>query len=199
MPKINIGALISGRGSNLQAVIDACSEGRITGEVKIVISNNTNAYGFLRAQKAGIEHCHLTNDAEIIQTLVNRNINLVILAGYLKIISPAFVAAFPNRIMNIHPALLPAFPGLHAQQQATDYGVKISGATVHFVDTGLDTGPIILQKAVPVAEQDTVQSLATRILAAEHELYPKAIQLFATGRLKVTGRKVQILNPENLS
>ena len=190
---INIAVLISGRGSNLQAIIDACAEGRIDGKIMIVISNKKNAYGLLRAQHAGIESLAVETEAEIIKALAKRKIDLVVLAGYMKIVSPELISRYRNRIMNIHPALLPAFPGLHGQKQAFEYGVKVAGATVHFVDEGLDTGPIILQKVIPVHQDDTLQSLSENILQEEHDLYSKAIQLFAQGRLKVEGRKVVIL------
>jgi len=190
---INIAVLISGRGSNLQAIIDACAEGRIDGKIMIVISNKKNAYGLLRAQHAGIESLAVETEAEIIKALAKRKIDLVVLAGYMKIVSPELISRYRNRIMNIHPALLPAFPGLHGQKQAFEYGVKVAGATVHFVDEGLDTGPIILQKAIPVHQDDTLQSLSANILQEEHDLYSKAIQLFAQGRLKVEDRKVVIL------
>ncbi|MFA5928278.1 MAG: phosphoribosylglycinamide formyltransferase [Candidatus Margulisiibacteriota bacterium] len=189
---LRIGALISGRGSNLQAVLDACKDKRITGEIKVVISNKAAAFGLERARQAGIEALHLTSENQIITALKEKKIDLVILAGFMKIISPKFIAEFRNKILNIHPALLPAFPGLHAQQQAIAYGAKVSGATVHFVDEGMDTGPVILQEAVPVQETDTADTLAGRIIKVEHQLYPRAIQLFAEGRLKIEGRKVII-------
>lgn len=190
---INIAVIISGRGSNLQAIIDACTEGRVDGKIEVVISNKANAYGLLRAQHAGIESLAVETEAEIIKALEKRKIDLVVLAGYMKIVSPELISRYRNRIMNIHPALLPAFPGLHGQKQAFEYGVKVAGATVHFVDEGLDTGPIILQKAIPVHQDDTLQSLSANILQEEHDLYSKAIQLFAQGRLKVEDRKVVIL------
>ena len=189
---LKIAVLISGRGSNLQAIIDACQEGRTNGQVAVVISNKANAYGLTRAKKSGIEPLFLDNEDEIIKALDRRNIDLVALAGYMKIVSPKLIQRFPNKIMNIHPALLPAFPGLHGQKQAFDYGVKVTGATVHFVDEGMDTGPIILQKTVPVYEDETFESLSAKILQVEHQLYPQAIELFAQGKLKVIGRKVEI-------
>jgi len=189
---INIAVLISGRGSNLQAVIDACREGRIAGQVSVVISNKANAYGLQRAQSANIEGLYCKQENDILVALEKRNIDLIVLAGYMKIISLEFIARYPQRIMNIHPALLPSFPGLHAQKQAFDYGAKVSGATVHFVDAGVDTGPIILQKVVPVHADDTLETLSSRILTVEHELYPQAIQRFAEGRLRIDGRKVTV-------
>jgi len=198
---INIGVLASGRGTNLQAIIKAIEEGKIAGEIKVVVSDNPNAYALKRAQQYHIDtrYIHFKEfknredyDKEIIKTLKEKKIELVVLAGYMRIMSPYFIRTYKNKIMNIHPALLPSFPGLHAQKQAVEYGVKVSGCTVHFVDEGIDSGPIILQKAVEVSDDDTEESLAEKILKEEHQIYPRAIQLFSEGRLFIKGRRVFI-------
>lgn len=199
--KTRLGVLISGSGTNLQAIIDRAASGDLQAEVVCVISNKAEAFGLERARKHGIAAIHLDHksfsgrseyDVALVNTLQRLNVDLVILAGFMRIVTPVLLDAFPNRVMNIHPALLPSFPGLDAQKQALEYGVKLSGCTVHFVDAGTDTGPIILQSAVPVLEDDTVESLSERIHHEEHKLYPAAIQLFAEGRLKVEGRRVII-------
>jgi len=199
--KTRLGVLISGSGTNLQAIIDLTETGGLDAEVACVISNKADAFGLERAMKHGIAAIHLDHrsfsgrseyDAALVKSLEEQNVDLVILAGFMRIVTPVLLDAFPNRVMNIHPALLPSFPGLDAQKQALEYGVKLSGCTVHFVDAGTDTGPIILQAAVPVLEDDTEESLAERIHHEEHKLYPAAIQLFAEGRLKVDGRRVII-------
>jgi phosphoribosylglycinamide formyltransferase-1 len=198
---LKLGVLISGNGSNLQSIIDNIENGSLKAVIKIVISNNPDAYGITRATKHGIPFVVLKNgnfkskedfDSELIKILKENGVELVILAGFMRIITPILLKAFSGRIMNIHPALLPSFPGLHGQRQAVDYGVKFSGCTVHFVDEGVDTGPIIIQSAVPVLENDTEETLAARILKEEHKIYPRAIQLFADGKLDVRGRKVHI-------
>ncbi len=198
---INIGVLASGRGTNLQAIIEAIEDGKIEGEIKIVMSDHPKACALKRAQQYLIDtRCidfkEFKNredyDKEIIKTLKEKKIDLVVLAGYMRILSPYFIRAYQNKIINIHPALLPSFPGLHAQKQAIGNGVKISGCTVHFVDEGVDSGPIILQKAVEVKDNDTEESLAERILKEEHQIYPQAIQLFSQGRLIIKGRKIFI-------
>jgi len=198
---INIGVLASGRGTNLQAIIEAIEEGKIEGRISIVISDNPDAYALKRARQHNIETRYINfkefkniedYDKEIIKALEEKKIDLVVLAGYMRIISPYFSKMYKNRIINIHPALLPSFPGLHAQRQAVEHGVKISGCTVHFVDEGVDSGPVILQKAVEVKDDDTEESLAERILKEEHQIYPKAIQLFSQGRLIIKGRRVFI-------
>jgi phosphoribosylglycinamide formyltransferase-1 len=198
---INIGVLASGRGTNLQAIIEAIEDGKIDGEIKIVISDHQKACALKRAQQYLIDTHYIDFkefknredfDKEIIKTLKEKKIDLVVLAGYMRILSPYFIRAYQNKIMNIHPALLPSFIGLHAQKQAVEYGVKISGCTVHFVDEGIDSGPIILQKAVEVSEDDTEESLTEKILNEEHQIYPQAIQLFCEGRLVIKGRKVLI-------
>jgi phosphoribosylglycinamide formyltransferase-1 len=198
---LKLGVLISGNGSNLQSIIDHIEKGSLTAVIKIVISNNPNAYGITRAKKHGIPFVVLKNgdfknkeefDLELIRILESKCVDLVILAGFMRIISPTILKAFPQKIMNIHPALLPSFPGIHGQKQALDYGVKISGCTVHFVDEGVDTGPIIIQSAVQVFDDDTEETLAARILTDEHRIYPQAIQLFAEGKIEIKGRKVRI-------
>lgn len=198
---VNIGILVSGRGTNLQAIIEAIEEGQIEGKISVVISDNPKAYALERAKKYNIETKYINYkefktredyDKKIIKSLKEKEIELVILAGYMRILSSYFIRTYKNKIMNIHPALLPSFPGLEAQSQAVNYGVKISGCTVHFVDEGLDSGPIILQKAVEVKDGDTEESLAERILKEEHKIYPQAIQLFSQGRLMIKGRKVFI-------
>jgi len=198
---INIGVLVSGRGTNLQSIIDAIREGKIEGRISIVISDNRKAFALKRAEKSNIETRYIDfksfknredYDKKIVEYLKEKNVDLVVLAGYMRILSPYFIKMYKNRIMNIHPALLPSFPGLHAQRQAVEYGVKVSGCTVHFVDEGVDSGPIILQKAVEVEDSDTEESLAERILKEEHQIYPRAIQLFSEGRLVIKGRKVYI-------
>lgn len=198
---INIGVLVSGRGTNLQAIIEAIEEGKIEGKIKIVISDNLDAYALKRAEQHNIETQYINHkefknredyDKKIVETLENKEVELVVLAGYMRILSSYFIKAYKNKIINIHPALLPSFPGLRAQKQAVEYGVKISGCTVHFVDEGMDSGPIILQSAVEVSEDDTEESLAERILKEEHQIYSQAIQLFSQGRLIIKGRKVYI-------
>ncbi|HZV81329.1 MAG TPA: phosphoribosylglycinamide formyltransferase [Geobacteraceae bacterium] len=199
--KIRIGVLISGSGTNLQAIIDKCESGEIDGSVVCVISNKAAAFGLERASNHGIPAFHLDHrmhadrldyDAALVALLREHKVDLVVLAGFMRIVTPTLLDAFPNRVMNIHPAILPSFPGLDAQRQALEYGVKVSGCTVHFVDSGTDTGPIILQSVVPVREGDTVETLSERIHVEEHKLYPAAIQLFAQGRLTVEGRRVRI-------
>lgn len=198
---LKLGVLISGNGSNLQSIIDNIEKGSLQAVIKIVISNNPDAYGLTRAKNHGIPFVVLKNsdyknkedyDAQLIKILKDNGVELVTLAGFMRIISPALLKAFPGRILNIHPALLPSFPGLHGQKQAVDYGVKFSGCTVHFVDEGVDTGPIIIQSAVPVLDDDTEDTLAARILKEEHKIYPQAIKLFAEGRLEIKGRKVLV-------
>jgi len=201
LKKIRLGVLISGSGTNLQAIIDRCATGELNAEVVCVISNRADAFGLQRAANHGIPAVHLNHrefagrpeyDAALVKILTQHRVDLIILAGFMRIVTPVLLDAFPNRVMNIHPALLPAFPGLDAQKQALEYGAKVSGCTVHFVDAGTDTGPIILQSVVPVLEDDTAESLAERIHFEEHKLYPAAIQLFAQGRLQVSGRRVRI-------
>lgn len=198
---LKLGVLISGNGSNLQSIIDHIVKGSLKAVIKIVIANNPDAYGITRAKKHGIPVVVLKNgdfknkeefDLELIRILKNNCVDLVILAGFMRIITPTLLKAFPHKIMNIHPALLPSFPGVHGQRQAVDYGVKLSGCTVHFVDEGVDTGPIIIQKGVQVFDDDTEETLAARILKEEHKIYPRAIQFFAEGKIEINGRKVRI-------
>ncbi|MEK6694048.1 MAG: phosphoribosylglycinamide formyltransferase [Nitrospirota bacterium] len=198
---LRLAVLASGRGSNLQAIIDAIKEGRLRAVLAVVISNKAEAQALERARKHGAPAVFLdpkatpgrdAYDAVILEHLRKHDVGLVALAGYMKIVTRVLIDAYANRIMNIHPSLLPSFPGLKAQQQALDWGAKVSGCTVHFVEEGVDTGPIIQQAAVPVLEGDTAESLEARILAQEHRIYPEAIQLFAEGCLTVEGRRVHI-------
>jgi phosphoribosylglycinamide formyltransferase-1 len=202
--KLRLGVLASGGGTNLQSVIDRCSDGSIDAEIALLISNNPEAGALTRARKAKIpslciNHRQYDNrehfDQAVVTALQEARVELVVLAGFMRIISDIFIKAFPERIMNIHPALLPAFPGLHVQRKALEYGVRFAGCTVHFVDGGVDTGPIIIQAVVPVFDSDTEESLSARILQQEHRIYPRAIQLFAEGRLRIEGRRVRIEPP----
>lgn len=199
--KIKIGVLASGSGTNLQAILEACEKKEIDADVCVVISDVPSAKALERANKFGVptsvheRKSFPSKDAyeqSIVADLKKHNVDLVCLAGYMRIVGKDFLKAFPDRVINIHPALLPSFPGLEAQKQAFDYGVKISGCTVHFVDEETDHGPIIIQEAVPVEENDTVESLRERILNKEHKIYPKAIQMIAQGRLSINGRRVKI-------
>jgi len=201
--KLRIGVLASGSGSNLQSIIDRSTDGSLAAEISVVIANVPGAGALERAKQAGIPSRCINHksfadrqafDREVVAALQDAGVELVVLAGFMRIISEAFLEAFPLRIINIHPALLPAFPGLHVQKKALDYGVKFAGCTVHFVDGGVDTGPIIIQAVVPVLDDDTEESLAARILREEHCIYPRAIQLFAEGRLKLRERRV-IIDP----
>jgi phosphoribosylglycinamide formyltransferase 1 len=193
-----LGVLVSGRGSNLQALIDAARRGELGGEIAVVVSNVETALGLARARQAGIPAVFRDHrgkrreayDAEIVDILNAHRVDLVCLAGFMRLLSPVFVRAFPGRIVNIHPALLPAFPGLDAQRQAWDHGAKVTGATVHLVDEGLDSGPIVAQEAVSVLPGDTPDTLAARILEAEHRLYPRAVRLLLESRCRVEGRRV---------
>ena len=195
-----VGVLISGRGSNLQALIEAQRAGTLGGEIAVVISNIESAPGLERARAAGIPtvccvhqgRIREDHDREIVGLLRERGVDLVCLAGYMRLLSPVFLAAFAGRILNVHPSLLPAFPGRDAQGQAFAYGVKVSGATVHLVGAGLDDGPVLLQEAVPVAEDDTVDALSARILAAEHRIYPRAVRIVLEGRYALEGRRVRL-------
>jgi len=196
---MKLGVLISGRGSNLQAIARACAAKAIPAEIALVLSNRPNAPGLEWARQQGLKACALASagrereeyDRELVAKLRDAGVELVCLAGYMRLLSGYFIAAYPNRILNIHPSLLPAFPGLDAQQQALEYGVKFSGCTVHFVDDTLDGGPVILQAVVPVLEGDDVAALSARILAEEHRLYPHAIGLLARGKIAVAGRRVK--------
>ncbi|HXG06641.1 MAG TPA: phosphoribosylglycinamide formyltransferase [Nitrososphaera sp.] len=203
----NLGILISGRGSNMDAILAAVKSGRIKNvRPSVVISNKPDAPGLKIASEKYHVHTKVIPpeglkgwdyDRKVVAALKEHGVTpesgLVCLAGFMRIISPEFVSHYRMRIMNIHPALLPSFPGLHAQKQALDAGVKITGCTVHFVDEGVDSGPIILQRAVPVMDNDTEDTLSARILEQEHQLYPEAVRLFCEGRLKVQGRKVLIV------
>ncbi len=198
---MRLGVLASGSGSNLQAILDTCASGSIPAQVAVVISNVAGAGALQRAGKAGVPAVLLAHkaypsrdayDAEIVAILRRHQVDLVCLAGFMRLIGPALLSAFQNRILNIHPALLPAFPGLHAVRQALNAGVRVSGCTVHIVDEGTDTGPIVIQAAVPVLDGDTEESLAARILAQEHRCYPRAIALMAQGRVRIEGRRVRV-------
>jgi phosphoribosylglycinamide formyltransferase 1 len=198
---ITVGVLISGAGTNLQAILDRAADGSLDCRIAVVVSNRAGAPGLQRAARAAIptrviDHRGFASreafDAALVDALRAAGVELVVLAGFDRLVTRVLLDAFPNRILNIHPALLPAFKGLHAQRQALAYGVRIAGATVHFVDEAEDHGPIILQGAILVAPDDTEETLAQRILDVEHTIYPAAIQLFAEGRLVVEGRRVRI-------
>jgi phosphoribosylglycinamide formyltransferase-1 len=210
LARLRIGVLASGRGSNLKAIIDAIDRGDLDVELAVVISDVADAAALEIAREAGIDALYIdpekkkarmTEAAErrIIDELTSRGVELVALAGFMRILSPRLVGAFKMRIMNIHPSLLPSFPGLRVQKKALEYGVKFSGCTVHFVDEGVDTGPIVIQAAVPVEDDDTVETLSARILKEEHRIYAEAIRRFAEGRLKIDGRKVTLLPEETSS
>ena len=197
-----LAVLVSGSGTNLQAIIDRIEAGAINARIAVVVSNKADAFAITRAERHGIPVVLHDNslytsrrdyDAALVDILRSHNVELVVLAGFMRILTDVMVSAFPNAIINIHPALLPAFPGLHAQQQALDYAVRISGCTVHFVDCGTDTGPIILQAAVPVYGNDSESDLSARIQKEEHRLFPEAVALFCEKRLSVQGRNVVIL------
>ncbi len=198
---IRLGALASGGGSNVQSIIDQIESHRLDAQIAILLSDNPEAGVLKRAERHSVPYevirpadfeTRAEHDRAMIDALKRREVELVILAGYMRIIAPEFVQAFPNRIMNIHPALLPAFPGVHVQQKAAAHGVRFSGCTVHFVDEGMDTGPIIVQAVVPVLPGDTGETLGARILKQEHRIYPEAIRLYLEGRLRVVGRHVLI-------
>lgn len=203
--RLRVGVLVSGRGSNLQALLDASARPDYPAEVAVVISDKERAPALDRARAAGVEALFVNPkdyadresfDRALVEALTARAIGLACNAGFMRILSPVYVRAFAGRAMNIHPSLLPAFPGLHAPRQALEHGAKVSGATVHFVDEGpVDSGPIILQASVPVYPDDTEESLAARILVEEHRLYPEAVRLFAEGRLSVVGRRVLVRAP----
>ncbi|HKQ60332.1 MAG TPA: phosphoribosylglycinamide formyltransferase [Candidatus Polarisedimenticolaceae bacterium] len=198
-----LGILISGRGSNMQSLLRAMGEARIAAAPAVVISNVPDAPGLEAAARAGVrtvvlDHRELRprerHDARVIEVLREQRVDLVCLAGYMRLLSAAMIAAFRDRIFNIHPSLLPAFPGLHAPRQALEHGAKVSGCTVHVVDEQLDHGPIVMQAAVPVLEQDTEESLAARILEQEHRIYPAAVAAYFAGRLRIEGRRVRIVD-----
>lgn len=198
---LKIAVLASGRGSNFQSIQDVIEEGKIKAKIVLLVTDNRKALALERAGNHGIETLFLNPkefsereafDSAIASALRKRQIGLVLLAGYMRVVSRNLIRPFKNKIMNIHPALLPSFPGLHGQADACNYGAKIAGCTVHFVDEGVDTGPVIIQAAVPAYDDDTEETLSARILRCEHKIYPKAVKLFAEGRLEVDGRKVRI-------
>jgi len=199
--KLTLGVLASGRGSNFQAIIDEIEAGRLNASVSLLIVDDPHAFAIERARQHSIEYLCLqpgefsSKDAffsKIVDELKIRGVKLVILAGFMRIVRKPLLDAFPHQVMNIHPALLPSFPGLHGQKQAVDHGVKISGCTVHFVDEGMDTGPVIIQAAVAVSPDDTEDSLSERILKLEHRIFPEAIRLYGEGRLSIEGKVVKI-------
>lgn len=199
--KLRLGILASGGGTNLQAIIDRIQDGTLHAEIALILSNKPSSGALQRGRQAGIPTLcidqrqykdRLEFDRAMVAALTEVNVDLVVMAGFMRLISNEFLEAFPGRIMNIHPALLPAFAGLNAQKQALEHGARITGCTVHFVDAGVDTGPIIVQAAVPVLQDDTLETLSTRILRQEHRIYPEAIRLFAEGRLRLVERQVRI-------
>ena len=201
LAKEKLGVLCSGRGTDLQSIIDAIAAGQVPAEIAIVLTDK-EAYALERARKAGIEAVCVDRkqfdgrepfEKALIEKLEAAGVTLVVLAGFMRILTPYFVGHFAGRIMNIHPALLPSFPGAHAHRDVLAYGVKVSGCTVHFVDEGTDSGPIIMQAAVPVLDDDTEETLGARVLKEEHRIYPECISLYCEGKLKVEGRKVTIL------
>jgi phosphoribosylglycinamide formyltransferase-1 len=208
---LRVGVLASGTGTNLQALLDACAAGRIAARIAVVVCNVPGAGALERAARAGVPAALLpsrgverdVHDRAVVETLRAHEVELVCLAGYMRLVTPELLGAFgPSpatrgcpRVMNVHPALLPSFPGLHAQRQAIAHGARVSGCTVHFVDGGTDTGPIIAQAAVPVVDGDTEDALAARILVEEHRLFPQAVQWFAQGRLSLEGRRVRLDGP----
>jgi phosphoribosylglycinamide formyltransferase-1 len=198
---VSIAVLVSGGGTNLQAIIDAIEAKKLDAKIELVLSNRADAYGLVRARNHGIptevlDHKSYASreayDQAVVDLLRGRGVELVVLAGFMRLLSPVFVKAYSNQIMNIHPALLPSFPGLHVQKKAVDHGVRFAGCTVHFVNEECDEGPIIIQAAVPVLPDDSEETLAARILTQEHRVYPRAIQLYAERRLHVVGRKVMV-------
>jgi len=205
---LTIGVLASGRGSNFQSIIDSINSGFLKAGIKVLITDNPEAYAIERSKKHNIEAIIIKPKefpdsdsyySHIAETLKKKDVDLVVLAGFMRVIGKPLIKRFHNKIMNIHPALLPSFPGLHGQRQALDYGVKMSGCTVHFVDEGVDTGPIIIQAAVPAYGDDIEESLSDRILKQEHRIFPLAIKLFSEGRIAVSGRKVIIKAKERKS
>ena len=203
MSRLKIGVLGSGSGSNMQSIVDEIEAGRLDAEVRVVLADVPDAKILDRAKRHGIPcqyldcapwKTKLEGQAEdrCIEILRGAGVDTVVLAGFMRIVKPGLLAAFPNRVLNIHPALLPAFPGVHSWKQALDYGCKVAGVTVHFVDAGTDSGPIIVQKAVPVLEDDTPESLHARIQVQEHVAYPEALGIIASGRYRIEGRRVRI-------
>lgn len=208
---LRVAVLASGRGSNLQAIIDAIESRVLQAELVAVISNKKEAVALERARKHGLPDLFVdpkpfvgrpdsreAYDRALLEVLAQRQVELVLLAGYMKIVTPVLVNAYANRMMNIHPSLLPSFPGLEVQRKAIDWGCKLAGCTVHFVTEGVDEGPIILQAAVPILDSDTAETLAARILEQEHKIFPRAVQLYAEGRVKVDGRRVLIADGKPL-
>lgn len=202
--RLRIGVLISGSGTNLQAIIDASQDGTLDADVAVVISDKDSAYGLVRARKAGVPDVFLCRsdfedvtsyNRELARVLVEHGVGLVVMAGYMRLLGKRVLEAFPGRVMNLHPALLPAFPGASGIGDAFAYGVKVTGVTVHFADEQFDRGPIIAQEAVVIDETDDVESLSAKIHAVEHRIYPAAIQLFAENRLVIEGRRVRVLPP----
>ena len=200
MSALRLGVLASGSGSNLQAILDACAAGSIAAQVAVVIANLPGARALERAQEAGVPAVLLPHqgvhreqyDTLLVEQLRRHEVGLVCLAGFMRILSPVLLRAFENKILNIHPSLLPSFPGLHAVRQALGAGVRVAGCTVHLVDEGTDTGPVLVQAAVPVLDGDDEDSLSARILAQEHLCYPRAIGLWAEGRVSIEGRRVRV-------
>ena len=204
--KERLGVLCSGRGTDLQSIIDAIARGEVEAEIAVVLADKPEAYALERARQSGIKAVCVDRkqyegrepfEEALIGELEAAGVTLVVLAGFMRILTPVFVHHYAGRILNIHPALLPSFPGAHAHRDVLAYGVKVSGCTVHFVDEGTDSGPIILQAAVPVLDDDTEETLGARVLEQEHIIYPKAIQLYCEGRLRVEGRHVRILEGKN--
>jgi phosphoribosylglycinamide formyltransferase-1 len=198
---LRLGVLVSGSGTNLQSILDHCRKRKIDAVTAVVVSNRPEAYALTRARQAQVPTAVVENkyfgsreefDARLVEILHEHQVELVCLAGFMRLLSPVLIQAFPSRILNIHPALLPAFPGLDVQKKALEHGVRFSGCTVHVVDEGCDTGPIVIQAIVPVAPDDTSETLAARILKQEHRIYPRAIQLFAEGRISLEGRRVHV-------
>lgn len=199
---ISLGVLVSGGGTNLQAIIDAIDEGRLDARVALVVSSNPNAFGIERAARAGIETLIMrvsdyddpeAADGRIVEALLAAEVDYVAMAGYMRMVTPRLLDAFPNKVVNLHPALLPSFPGAHGIADAFEYGVKVTGITVHFANAQMDAGPIIAQRTVDVFENDTLGTLEARIHEAEHEFYPQVLQLIAQGKVEVDGRKVRVL------
>lgn len=198
--RVPFGILISGGGTNLQALLDAASAPEFPGTPAVVISNRRDAYGLVRAQKAGVPAVWLPHrgkpreayDAELVRCLQEHGVQWVVMAGFMRLVTPVLLSAFPDRVLNIHPSLLPAFPGIHAQKQAHDYGVRLAGATVHLVSLEMDAGPIVLQGATPVVAGDDPDALQQRILRIEHTIYPRALALALRGQLRLVGRKIQL-------
>ena len=206
--KVFLGVLVSGSGSNLQSLIDHVERGALDAEIRMVVSNNPCAFALERCRKHGIPSAIIdhrefpsreTFEDRLVDVLQTVGVDLVVMAGFMRILSRKFFQSFPMRVMNIHTALLPAFPGMHVQQKAVDYGVKFSGCTVHFADEGVDSGPIIIQAVVPVYDEDDAETLAARILSQEHRIYPQAVQYYAEGRIEFVGRRVRIRNIDRVT